>query len=63
MRCADCLDEFRQEPRYAVIKEDKGRSYSAEERQLAAHLYPALVCRACAGWYDDALPAPPAEQP
>lgn len=54
VRCSDCLSEFRDGPRFGVIKEDKSQSYSDEERSLGAHLYQVLVCRECAGWYDEA---------
>jgi hypothetical protein len=55
VRCADCLEEFREGPRYAVIKEDKSQAYNDEERLLGAHLYQVLVCGDCAGWYDEAI--------
>jgi hypothetical protein len=55
VRCSDCLAEFQGGPRFAVVKEDKSQSYSAEERQLGGHLYQVLVCADCAGWYDDAV--------
>ncbi len=58
VRCSDCFDEFKDGPRYAVLKEDKSRSYNDEERLLGAHIYPVLVCKICVGWYDD-----PAEVP
>ena len=54
IRCSDCLNEFHGGPRYAVIKEDRSRSYSKEERQLSGHLYEVLVCGDCVGWYEDA---------
>ena len=56
IRCSDCLDEFGDKPSFAVIKEDKSRTYSYEERQLGAHLYQVLVCADCAAWYEDAAP-------
>lgn len=53
VRCSDCLNEFGDGRRFAVIKEDKGQSYDDEERLLGAHLYQVLVCHDCVGWYDD----------
>lgn len=55
VRCSDCLDEFRDGPRFAVVKEDKSQFYNAEERLLGAHLYQVLVCSDCANWYDDKI--------
>jgi hypothetical protein len=55
IRCSDCLCEFLDGPRYAVIKEDKSQSYNDEERLLGAHLYQVLVCRDCSAWYEDAI--------
>jgi hypothetical protein len=55
VRCSDCLQEFRDGPRFAVVKEDKSQSYSDEERLLGGHLFHVLVCELCAGWYDDAV--------
>jgi hypothetical protein len=51
VRCSDCLGEFGNGPRFAVIKEDTGCSYSDEERLLGGHLYQVLVCKECVGWY------------
>ena len=53
VRCSDCLNEFRDRQRFAVIKEDKSQTYSDEERLLGAHLYQVLVCGECVGWYED----------
>jgi hypothetical protein len=58
MRCSDCLSEFEDGDRFAVIKEDKSRSYNDEERLLGAHLFQVLVCETCAGWYDDVARVP-----
>jgi hypothetical protein len=55
VRCSDCLAEFGNAKRFHVLKEDKSRDYTDEERSMTAHLYPVLVCEACAGWYDDAV--------
>ena len=57
IRCSDCLEEFKDNPRFAVIKEDKSQSYNDEERLLGGHLYQVLVCSDCAGWYDDPVEA------
>ena len=53
IRCSDCLEEFNGRPCFAVIKEDKGQSYSDEERLLDGHLYQVLVCGECVAWYGD----------
>jgi hypothetical protein len=53
VRCSDCLQEFEDGPRFAVIKADKSQSYNDEERLLGGHLYPVFVCEACANWYGD----------
>jgi hypothetical protein len=53
--CSDCLADFRDAPRYRVLKEDKSQPYSDEERLLGGHLYVVLVCEDCAGWYDDPI--------
>lgn len=53
IHCADCLDEFHDGPRFAVIKEDTTRDYTIEERLMGGGLYQAIVCENCAGWYDD----------
>jgi hypothetical protein len=55
IRCSDCFAEFNGGPRFAVLKEDKSRSYNDEERLMTAHLYPVYVCKACSGWYSDAV--------
>lgn len=52
MRCSDCLREFVNAERFAVLKEDTTRAYSDEERSFCAHLYEAFVCADCAGWYE-----------
>lgn len=59
VRCSDCLNEFADGPRFAVIKEDKSQAYSEEERLLSAHLYQVLVCGECVGWYDDCAEVKP----
>jgi hypothetical protein len=53
IRCSDCLNEFSDGAKFAVIKEDKSQAYSTEERLLGGHLYHVFVCLDCAGWYDD----------
>lgn len=53
VRCSDCLAEFHDARRFAVVKEDKSQSYSEEERQLGGHLYQVLVCADCVTWYGD----------
>lgn len=55
VRCSDCLVEFEDGSRFAVIKEDKSQAYNEEERLLGAHLYQVLVCEDCAAWYSDAV--------
>lgn len=55
VRCSDCLSEFHGGARFAVIKEDKSRAYTDEERKLSGHLYQVLVCLDCKDWYDDAV--------
>ncbi len=55
--CSDCLNEFQDGPRFAVIKTDTSQSYNDEERKLGAHLYQVLVCDDCAQWYDDPVEA------
>ena len=62
VRCSDCLAEFGDGERFAVIKEDKSQSYNEEERLLGAHLYQVLVCRDCSGWYSDAVTVPPLQE-
>lgn len=58
VRCSDCLNEFGNGPKYAVIKTDKSQTYNEEEMLLGAHLFEVFVCRECVGWYgDDALVA------
>jgi hypothetical protein len=52
IRCSECLDEFGDGARYAVVKEDTSNAYSDEERSLGGHLYQVLVCEDCANWYD-----------
>jgi hypothetical protein len=37
IRCSDCLSEFGQGPRFAVIKDDTSQVYNNEERRLGAH--------------------------
>jgi hypothetical protein len=59
VRCSDCLAEFRDGPRYAVVKEDKSQSYNEEERLLGGHLYEVFVCADCANWYDDSVQVKP----
>lgn len=58
VRCSDCLDEFGEGDRYAVIKRHDGDAYSDEELALGANLYHVLVCANCAGWYRDAVEVP-----
>lgn len=55
VRCSDCLNEFRDGPRFAVVKEDTSHPYTDEERLHGGHLYEVLVCEPCAGWYEDAV--------
>jgi hypothetical protein len=55
IRCSDCLNEFGDGLRFAVVKEDKSQSYSDEERSLGGHLYQVFVCWSCSDWYDDAV--------
>lgn len=54
-RCADCLHDFKDSPRFAVIKEDTSRSYTIEERLAGGGLYQVVVCENCASWYDHAV--------
>jgi hypothetical protein len=58
IRCSDCLQEFDGGPRFAVIKEDKSRSYNDEERLLSGHLYQVLVCGGCVNWYEEFAEVP-----
>lgn len=51
-RCDDCLTGLSiSEPRFVVLKEDTSRPFNREERLMSAHLYEALVCADCVGWY------------
>ena len=59
IRCSDCLTEFKNGARFAVVKEDKSNSYTDEERLLGGHLSQVLVCQDCSGWYDDPIEAAP----
>jgi hypothetical protein len=52
VRCQDCLKEFNDGPQFAVIKEDTSREFTLKERLAGGGLYQAIVCEACAGWYD-----------
>jgi len=53
VRCSDCLNEFNDSPRFAVIKEDTTRPYNEEERLLSGHLFEVLVCGDCVKWYEE----------
>ena len=55
VRCSDCLTDFDDRARFAVIKEDRSQSYNDEERLLGAHLYQVWVCELCSDWYADAV--------
>lgn len=57
VRCSDCLNEFKDGPRFAVVKEDQRQSSNEEERRLGGHLYQVLVCSDCARWYEDPVEA------
>jgi len=59
LRCADCLHDFHDGPRFAVIKEDTSRDYTIEERLVGGGLYQAIVCENCAGWYDHSAEVSP----
>lgn len=68
-RCHDCLDEFGNAERFAVLK--KMRDIDAPKDAIEppsffqSACYDAVViCRDCAGWYGDeviAIPAPTGE--
>jgi DNA-directed RNA polymerase subunit RPC12/RpoP len=53
IRCSDCLQDFADRARFAVIKDDKSQPYTDEERLLGGYLYHVYVCEDCSKWYED----------
>jgi hypothetical protein len=62
-RCDDCLDDFGNSARFAVIKrnvltadEQEAVDFSTDPFAAALMKYrQTFVCASCAGWYEDAL--------